>query len=209
MSTDIKKRLIRTVIISLVALVVGVMIGFYQVSQNSSSSKGRSVLKPVAGSSLGGDFSLVHHSGKPITQEAYDGQHKLIYFGFTYCPAICPTELQKITQALNILGPKGDSIQPLFITIDPERDTPEVIKEYVTLFHPRMEGLGGSVEQVKTVMKNYGIYANKVADKNSPDDYTMDHSSYIYFMSPDNQLISIYHMKDEAEYMAKDIAARL
>ena len=209
MDKNLKKRLARTAVFFLIALCVGVAIGFFQISQSDWTATSRSVIKPMAGSAIGGGFSLIDHNGASVTEKTYAGQYKLLYFGFTYCPAICPTELQKITQALNKLGEKADVIQPLFITIDPERDTPAVIKEYVSLFHSRLEGLSGSVEQVKTVMKNYGIYANKVADKNSPDDYTMDHSSYIYFMSPDNKLISIYHMKDDAEFVAKDIAARL
>ncbi len=203
MNDDVKKRLTRSVVLALIALCVGVGIGFYQVSNPA----GRSVVKmsaPMAGSLIGGGFSLVNHDGVPVDETAFAGRYKLIYFGFTYCPAICPTELQKITQVMKKLGADGDVIQPLFITIDPERDTAAVMKGYVGLFHERLVGLTGSQAQVDKVLKDYRVYANKVQSEELSD-YTMDHSSYIYLMNPEDQLLSIYSMDDDADYIVKDI----
>lgn len=194
---------------SAVALVLGVLIGLYQVGQEAGTAS-KSTMSPVAGMSLGGGFSLIDHNGQAVTEADYAGKYQLIYFGFTYCPAICPTELQKITQVLKKLEPEqAEKIQPLFITIDPERDTPAVMKEYVALFHDRLVGLSGSVEQIEQVKKDYRIYATKVPDPDSPDDYTMDHSSYIYFMDPQGQLVGLYSMRDKADEIVSDIQARL
>lgn len=162
----------------------------------------------VAGAAIGGPFTLVNEGGTTVTEQDFAGQYKLIYFGFTYCPAICPTELQKITLALNTLAEEdadmAGKIRPVFISVDPERDTPDVLKEYVTLFHPRMTGLTGSPQQVEAAKKSFRVYAAKVQTEEA-NDYTVDHSSFIYFMGPDNSLISIYRMEDTAAQIAADI----
>ena len=204
MNSDTKKRLLRTLVLSLVALFVGVGIGFYQISGEKSNVMRVKTSAPMAGSSIGGGFSLVNHDGALVSEADFDGDYKLIYFGFTYCPAICPTELQKMTQVLKQLGSDAAGVQPLFITIDPARDTASVMKDYVGLFHERFVGLTGSQAQVDKVLKGYRIYANKVQDE-TMSDYTMDHSSYIYLMNPKNQLMAIYHMEDGVDFIIKDI----
>lgn len=208
MSDAFEKRLKRTLFLSAIAFVVGIVAAYVQISGINDSGRDLPPPPPVAGVQIGGPFELVDQTGDTVTQENYAGQAKLIYFGFTYCPAICPTELTKITKTLNILGSAGESIQPLFITIDPERDTVDVIRDYVSLFHPRMVGLTGSRAQIDAVLKNYRVFARKAED---PDlnDYTMDHSSFIYLMSADDTLISIYRIKDDADYIAADIKAKL
>ncbi|MCD8519898.1 MAG: SCO family protein [Alphaproteobacteria bacterium] len=132
----------------------------------------------------------------------------MIYFGFTYCPAICPTELQKITRALKLVEkdePEAlDNLAPIFITVDPERDTPDVLKDYLTLFDPRFTGLTGSVEEIEAVKKAYRIYAAKVEEEGMSD-YSMDHSSFIYFLAPDETVLGIYRVNDTAEIIAADI----
>ncbi|MCB1532071.1 MAG: SCO family protein [Alphaproteobacteria bacterium] len=203
MNTTIKKRLMRTVILCAIAMAIGVGAAYTELK-----SRHDNMPPPVAGVSVGGPFALTDHTGKDVTQEAYAGQYKLIYFGFTYCPAICPTELQKITKVLNILGDEGDDIQPLFITIDPERDTVDTMRGYVSLFHPRLIGLTGNRAQIDKVLANYRVFAQKVEDPEN-NDYTMDHSSFIYLMSPDDTLISIYRIQDDADYIAADIAKKL
>lgn len=164
---------------------------------------------PMAGASqVGGDFALVDHTGKAVTNENFAGQYKLIYFGFTYCPAICPTELQKITLVMNELGEQAENIQPIFITVDPERDTVEVMKGYVELFHPKLVGLTGGREQIDEALKNYRVYAAKVEEPEL-NDYTMDHSSFIYLMSPDDQLLTMYRIEDSAAFITEDIQKRI
>lgn len=165
----------------------------------------RNSLQPVVSGAFGGDYTLVDQDGHTVTNAAFEGQYQLIYFGFTYCPAICPTELSKMAEALDTLPPETvHKIQPLFITVDPERDTAEVMKGYVSHFHPKLIGLTGSVEQIEHVKKLYKVYAAKVDDP-SLSDYTMDHSSYIYFLSPDGTLLSLFKIDDPASYVSETI----
>lgn len=191
-------------ILACLGLVIGGAIAYTQiVTEHKESNKAPS--SSMAGVNLGGPFTLTDHHGETVTQADYDGHYKFIYFGFTYCPAICPTELQKMTQVLGNLDEEISSqIQPLFITVDPERDTVEVMREYVSLFHPRFIGLTGSNEQIEAVKKSYKIFATKVQDEDM-NDYTVDHSSFIYLMSPNNKPLSIYRMKDDAVYIESDV----
>lgn len=170
----------------------------------NGSEGSSSILVP----NFGGDFTLVDHHGHTVASEDFDGQWRLIYFGFTYCPAICPTELQKITAVLNDLGRKGEVITPIFISVDPERDTVDTMKSYVSLFHPRLIGLTGTVEQVDVAKKAYKIYSAKVQDE-TMSEYTVDHSSFIYLMDQENNLVRIFKIDDTAEDMAKFIKSRL
>jgi protein SCO1 len=164
-------------------------------------------LTPVTSDSFGGPLtSLTNHLGEKVTNDAFDGQYRLIYFGFTYCPAICPTELQKISLALKNLGADADSITPIFITVDPARDTVEKMKDYVGLFHPRLVGLTGTQSEIDGVLKEYKVYAAKVEDPKMSD-YTMDHSSFIYFIAPDGRLLHIFKMDDSAQVM-QDVITR-
>lgn len=160
----------------------------------------------VTGDAFGGPFTLTDHNGKTVTDKDFTGKYRLIYFGFTFCPAICPTELSKITAALKAMGPEGEKILPVFVTVDPERDTAEKMKSYVSLFHPRLVGLTGTPEQIKAMLKEYKIYANKVQDPQMSE-YTMDHSSFIYFMAPDDRLLRIFKVDDTADDIAQ-IAAQ-
>jgi len=205
-------RLIKTALYSILAVLVGIM-GALIIQGNIAhvkvQDKGmRAETVPVAGIPIGGPFELIDHNGNTVTEADYADTHKLLYFGFTYCPAICPTELQKMSKVLEILGGKSEEIQPIFVSVDPERDTPEVMKDYVSLFHPDLIGLTGSQKQIEDVMKTYRIFARKVQTEEMTD-YTVDHSSYIYFMSPDDKLLGIYRIKDSAEAVAQDIQRHL
>lgn len=184
-----KKRIIRTALILLAALGFSALIAWVQV--NGVKTTHAPATKTVAGSSVGGPFTLTDHHGKPFTDANLRGQYTLIYFGFTFCPAICPTELQKMTVALKQAGARADKILPVFITIDPDRDTQDVMAKYVAQFRDTMVGLTGTKAQIDAVLKAYHIYARKVQDP-AMTEYTMDHSSYIYFMDPDGALIGIY-----------------
>lgn len=191
------------IIIISIAAVLGLGLAVFlnimaaKLPQPQTSSSG---LIAVSEEPFGGPFTLTDQDGMKVTQDDFKGEYRLIYFGFTYCPAICPTELAKITKSLNALGADGDAVQPIFITIDPERDTVEAMKNYVAMFHPRMVGLTGTPEEIKQVAKAYKIYYAKVQDE-SLSDYTMDHSSFIYFMGPDERLLHIFKMQDSADYM--------
>ena len=166
---------------------------------------------PVAGLKPSGDFTLVDQNNQEFTQDsaAWQVEYKMIYFGFTFCPMICPTELQKMTQVLNDLpSEKADKIQPLFITIDPERDTPDVMKKYISLFHPNFVGLTGTQEQINHMTEKWKIFATRVED-DTLSGYTMDHSSYIYLQGPKGDILGLFRMRDNAaditEYLAKII----
>ncbi len=191
-------------IVILLAAALGLVLAF-ALSVVSKTPAQQTGLMAVTDDAFGGPFRLSDHTGKTVTEKDFTGKYRLIYFGFTYCPAICPTELAKITGALNSLGDKGKDIQPIFITVDPERDTVEAMGKYVTLFHPSLVGLTGTPEEITKTLKSYKIYAAKVQDE-TMNDYTMDHSSFIYFMGPDDRLLHIFKMEDTAVDMTNLIA---
>jgi protein SCO1 len=139
---------------------------------------------------IGGPFSLVDQSGKAVTDKDFRGRYLLVFFGYTYCPDVCPSGLQVISSALDLLGTDADKITPVFISIDPARDTPEKMAAYVKSFHPRMIGLTGSAADVAAAIKAYRVYAKKVPDDRNPADYTMDHSSVVYLMGPTGELVT-------------------
>jgi protein SCO1/2 len=130
---------------------------------------------------VGGPFSLVDHTRRTRTDSDFRGKLLLVYFGYTYCPDICPTDLQAIAQALDQLGPAGDAVQPLFITLDPERDTVEHLAEYVALFHPRLVGLTGDVEAIRQTARAYKVFYARAPSAQSTD-YTIDHTGFIYLV---------------------------
>lgn len=202
-----KQRLLILLIAVAAGLLLAGLLAFAQKKQGApgiATQAGADALIPVTEDAFGGPFTLTDHTGKKVTEKDFTGKYRLIYFGFTYCPAICPTELAKITGALKSLGDEGKDIQPIFITVDPERDTVEAMGKYVTLFHPSLVGLTGTPEQIRKVAKEYKIYFAKVQDE-SMSDYTMDHSSFIYFMAPDDRLLRIFRMEDSAGDMANII----
>ncbi|MDP6262633.1 MAG: SCO family protein [Rhodospirillales bacterium] len=139
--------------------------------------------------SIGGAFTLIDHNGKTVTDANFRGRYMLVYFGYTFCPDVCPTALQTITDAMDLLGAKADKVQPVFISVDPERDTPKVLKSFMENFHPRMIGLTGSSEQVAAVAKIYRLYYAKASDE---DDYLIDHQAFIYLMGPDGKIITYF-----------------
>jgi cytochrome oxidase Cu insertion factor (SCO1/SenC/PrrC family) len=140
--------------------------------------------------SVGGPFALVDHTGRRRTDADFRGKLLLVYFGFTYCPDICPTDLQAIGLALDRLGGAGDVVQPLFVTLDPERDTPAHLADYVPLFHPRLVGLSGDVSAIRQAARAYKVYYAKVAT--AADDYTIDHSGFIYLMDRAGQYLGFF-----------------
>ena len=157
---------------------------------------------------VGGPFQLVDHSGSAVTEGSFDDRYLLVYFGYAWCPDICPTELLVIGQAVDALGDLGDEVQPLFITVDPARDTVEALADYVPAFHPRLVGLTGSEEQVHEAAKAYRVYYRL----NEPDEdgtYLVDHTSYIYFMDPDGDYVTHFVFGQGPEKMAEIIRKHL
>ena len=197
----------RQILIILMAFSIGSLaaIWFYALGHNT---QGKSEI--ISGKAMiGGPFNLISHEGKEISNNDFPGQYLLVYFGYSYCPDICPTDLQKITRAMEILGAKAKQVQPLFITIDPERDGVTQMKSYVDHFHPKLVGLTGRTQQIKSVTKAYKVYAKKVVDDNSRADYLMDHTALTYLMGPNGEFIKHFAYGTGPEKMAADISKEL
>jgi protein SCO1 len=160
----------------------------------------------TGGAEIGGPFTLVNDSGETVTNQEFRGKYMLVYFGYTYCPDVCPTTLNSIAQAMDRLGTKANQLQPIFITVDPQRDTPRVMKQYVSAFSPSIIGLTGTPAQIAAVAKEYRVYYEKHVTGPGPNDYSMDHSSIIYLMGPDGKFIAPIAAGDSGPEMAKDIA---
>lgn len=140
---------------------------------------------------IGGPFTLINQEGKTVTDADFRGKYLLVYFGYTYCPDLCPTGLQSIAHALDQLGNDAEKALPLYITIDPARDTPAKLKHYVESFHSEIIGLTGSPEQIAAVARSYQAYYAK-GEQVDEHDYLMDHSSLIYLMGPDGKFITTF-----------------
>lgn len=196
---SIKQRIQRFFILSAFGLTLGALIAGLSILSERHGGDG----SQVVATGIGGPFTLIDQDGKTVTEKDFAGKSLLIYFGFASCPAICPTELQKISLAYKALPADiQKNIQPIFITVDPERDTQSVLKGYVALFMPELIGLGGRVEQIDAVKKTFKVYAAKVPEG---DDYTMDHSSFIYLMGPDGTLQALFKTADKADFITKRI----
>ncbi len=170
-----------------------------------------SPLKPggVGEALVGGPFTMLNQRGETVTEKSFLGKPTLLFFGFTFCPDVCPTELQVMAAALDQLGEKGKDIVPVFVTIDPERDTPEVMANYVSNFGERFVGLTGSAEQVAGIAGAYRVYYAKQENKERPSDYLMDHSSVIYLMGADGKFLKHFTYTTDAATLAQGIATAL
>ena len=157
---------------------------------------------------VGGPFELTDHTGRLRTERDFRGQLMLVYFGFTYCPDICPTDLQAIGLAMDKLGKDAESVQPLFITVDPARDTPEHLADYAKLFHPRLVGLSGSADAIRKTADAYKVYYAKV-DLNRDGGYTIDHTAFIYLMDRDGNYLGFFPPGTSAERMVEIIRPQL
>ncbi|WP_085317682.1 SCO family protein [Derxia lacustris] len=141
----------------------------------------------ITGSSIGGDFSLTGHDGQPRTLAQFKGKAVVLFFGFTHCPDICPTTMAVLSQAMKQLGPDADKVQVLFVSVDPERDTPELLGHYVPAFDPRFIGLTGTPEQVAEVARQWRAFYQKVPGS-TPDSYSVDHFAGMYVLDAQGQL---------------------
>lgn len=161
-----------------------------------------------ASAAIGGPFTLTDGSGQTVTEADFQGQYMLIYFGYTFCPDVCPTSLSISAQAMSLLpDDKAAKITPVFISVDPARDTPEIVGEYVKHFHPRMVGLTGTEEQVKAAARAYKIFYQKVEEKGGdPDAYVMDHSAVTYLMGPDGSFVTHFSHGIPPQDMADRLA---
>ena len=166
--------------------------------------KPRMVVSGIA--RVGGPFTLTAHTGERISDEAFRGQYMLVTFGFTRCLDVCPAELQVMSAALDAMGPGAERIQPLFITIDPERDTVAHLSDYVANFHPRLIALTGTSDEIASVAKAYHVWYEKVEEAGSAD-YLMDHTSITYLMGPDGAFIQHFSFGTSAAALAEAMLA--
>jgi len=139
---------------------------------------------------VGGPFELIGKDGKTVTDQDFRGRYMLVFFGYTHCPDICPAELQVMSAALEGLGSDADKVVPIFISVDPERDTPEAVNAYVENFGPNFVGLSGSPEAIAKVAKAYRVTYQKFQDEKTGDNYSVDHSALLYLMGPDGEYIT-------------------
>lgn len=192
-----KTRLI-TVLLAVLALLLA---GVWYLSENRNTQDAGAQGEVL----IGGPFRLVDESGKTVTDEDFRGKFMLVYFGYTYCPDVCPTELQNMTAAMADLGSKASQVVPVFITVDPERDTVQVMSDYVKHFMPGLVGLTGTPEQVASVAKTYRVFFQKVTDEGATGGYSMDHSSIVYLMGPDGRFVEHFGPGTTPQQMAEGI----
>ncbi|KAK3212333.1 hypothetical protein Dsin_017039 [Dipteronia sinensis] len=162
----------------------------------------------VGRAAIGGPFNLINHDGKNVTDKDFVGNWTLVYFGFTHCPDICPDELQKLAAAVDkIKGKAGIEIVPVFISVDPERDTVEQVREYVKEFHPKLIGLTGKLDEIKNVARAYRVYYMKTAEEDS--DYLVDHSIVTYLMSPKMEFVKFFGKNNDVDSLAEGITKEI
>jgi protein SCO1/2 len=164
---------------------------------------GRSPAPIAMPSAIGGPFQLVDQNSKPITDRDLKGQPFLVFFGFTHCPDVCPTALFEVSEVLRALGPEGKGVRALFVTVDPERDTPEKLKDYVSSFDPRVIGVTGDAEAIAAMTRAYRVYAKKVPLDGGG--YTMDHTAIVYLMDKTGRFVAPFNLKRRPEEAAADL----
>jgi protein SCO1 len=157
--------------------------------------------------SVGGPFELVDHTGRTVTEADVITEPTLIYFGYTFCPDVCPLDVERNTLAVDLLEEDGYTLQPVFITVDPQRDTPEVLAEFASIFHPRMVGLTGTEAQTRDAARAYRAFFN--IHESEDDFYLVDHSTFSYLVFPDEGFIEVFRRGETAPEMAERIACFL
>ncbi|WP_262692210.1 SCO family protein [Kordiimonas aestuarii] len=184
-------------VIRIVAWAAVVAVAVFLLAQRFATSR-------EAGDRLGGDFTLTSNTGEKVSNRDFRGRYMLIYFGYSFCPDVCPLELAKMTLGLNELEKEGYNttpLQPIFISIDPERDTVSALDDYVQDFHPRLVALTGTLEEIQDVAKKYRVYFKK-RKQDGVEGYLMDHQSFIFVMGPDGDYVRLFSAKDKPEDIA-------
>jgi len=159
----------------------------------------------VAGGDIGGPFTLVSEAGETVTDQDVITGPTLVYFGYTFCPDVCPMDTDRMALAMEIMDEQGTEVDALFISIDPLRDTPEYLAEFTDYFHPRLTGLSGTEEQVADAARAYRAFYRKV-ETDEPDFYLMDHSTLTYLMEPEDGFVTFFRRDMTAEAMAEQVS---
>ncbi len=199
---------IRNIALALIGLICGGLLAFIAVGGAHAPEPSQQA-KNSGRATVGGPFTLTDQTGRRVTEKDFQGKHMLVFFGFTNCPDICPSGLQVMTAALDKLGPKADTVTPVFITLDSARDTPEKLALYLQSFHPRLVGLTGTEAEIAAVVKSYRVYSQKVIDEKTPANYSFDHAALFYLMDKDGTFKApVPHTTDVDEF-ARTLAASL
>lgn len=192
-----------SVIFGLLTLLVALALGSYALISNKVIPTGSGVAL------VGGPFTMVNQKGETVTDKTYLGKPMLLFFGFTFCPDVCPTELQVMAAALTEMGASGADIQPIFVTVDPERDTPQVMASYVSNFGERFAGLTGSPAQIADMAQTYRVFYARQDNKADPGNYLMDHSAIMYLMGADGRFLKHFSYSTDAKALAGGIKQAL
>ncbi len=203
-----RSRLVIAFVVFIVIAVAGAMYWY---------SRGAGTPPPTPGATttgealIGGPFSLVAQDGRRVTEGDLKGRFAVVYFGYTHCPDMCPLGLETVTRAVELLPqPAAERVQPVFVTVDPARDTPEVMRAYAASFHPRLLALTGSEAEVQGALKAYRVYARKAENAPAGEaEYLVDHSTFTYVMGPDGRYVAHFSHGTTAEEMAKRLGALL
>jgi protein SCO1 len=165
---------------------------------------------PLAGAAIGGPFSLIDQDGKPVTEASYARRYRAIYFGYSFCPDVCPTTLLKLMQGYKAFAAKSPALAaklvPIFITVDPDRDTPAILKQYVAAFGPGLVGLTGTPAEIAKVAKGYGTYYKKQPAAAGASGYTMDHSSQVILFGPEGKPIVLLPADQSGDAVARTLS---
>ena len=191
----------RRLLVPLVALCIGLV---------ALAAAAVVTLRPAGqetGSAVGGPFALVSHEGKPVTERDFLGAPYLVFFGFTHCPDVCPTKLFEISEVLRATGERGRALRALFITVDPERDTPDVLKNYLGSFGQRIVGLTGDRAAIDAAIRAYRAYARKASLKDG--DYTMEHTALVYLMDKNGRFVGSFNLDRPPAQAAQDLLRHL
>ena len=193
-------------VIAIVALVIAAALAGFTAWRYLAHTNEASLGKAL----VGGPFTLTDQNGKRVKNTDFAGHYMLVYFGYTFCPDVCPAELQVMSAALDGMGDKAKNVVPVFITIDPQRDSPEVLKQYISNFSPRFVALTGSDKEIASVAKEYRVYYAKAKGwEKAGDNYLMDHSSIVYLIGPDGKFVKHFTYTTDVVQFVKSLKAAI
>lgn len=197
-----------TITIASVAILASAGLGTFAYMKNATDADQFADCRATAvaggAAAIGGPFSLIDHNGNRVTDVDVIDRPTLMYFGYTFCPDVCPFDTYRNAEAVALLDERGYDVKPVMVTIDPTRDTPEAMEAFVTYLHEKMVGLTGTDEEIATAIKAYRVYASKNGD--DPDNYLMDHSTSTYLMAPGYGFLDFFGRDDTPESMAERVA---
>ena len=208
MSSEIKTWQVVLVRVFAVALVVLAGVWVFQMGSEGISSTQTSQ-STITEDESSPHLTFVDHTGRAVSEQDFLGRFALVFFGYTHCPDVCPTDLAIISAAMDELGETAEVVQPLFITYDWDRDTPEVLADFVQHFHPRLIGLTGSQDQIARAVKSYGTYAEKIELEDTGGEYLISHTAEVYFLGPDGDGLEIFQHGADPKEMANTMRAHI